>query len=372
MNSSEIYLRYPPERDIVFVMGAGTSHPDGVPLQEDILPAILSKGFNEIEESPIGRTVIEFIKDNFYINHEKNLYPQLESVFAFMDHFLFERESLSSKYSNSFIYYTKENLIKLIHYIIELQADKKSFYYHKFWEAVVNNNKNISIITLNYDTLLEQAFDFLFPEKGLIDYCFHLMNYNTDQALKPFRFWINAREPVNIINNAHPVPYKILKVHGSLNWKYCNCCNQTLLTPWDRKIDLFHGKFLGYTPDKKEYSFSCPLDGTDFQTLIIPPSYHKFIKSSVISQLLNESAREIHCAKKIVFIGYSLSGTDAHIKALFKKNLKNDTKVFVINNENSDNLKAKYLSLTSNIEFIDSSFENLLSDDNLLARIFNL
>jgi hypothetical protein len=37
---TEKYLRYEPYRDTVFILGAGTSHPDGVPLQEHILPMI--------------------------------------------------------------------------------------------------------------------------------------------------------------------------------------------------------------------------------------------------------------------------------------------------------------------------------------------
>ena len=53
---------------------------------------------------------------------------------------------------------------------------------------------------------------------------------------------------------------KLLNLHGSLNWKYCNCCNQTLLTPWDRTIDLHRGKFLGFTyPDNEKYEYVCPL-----------------------------------------------------------------------------------------------------------------
>lgn len=373
MESKEVYLRYPAQRDIVFVMGAGASYPDGVPLQREILPLILSGEIKEIEDSPTGKSVIEFINDNFHYNAEKNLYPQLEAIFGYIDHFLYERESLSYKYSNSYIYNTKENLIKLIHFIVDRQTDKGSSYYQKFWQSVYNYQKNISVITLNYDTLLEQAFDFLFPEKGLIDYSFHLMNYNNDPLMKAFNFWINPREPITPKNGNIPVPFKILKVHGSLNWKYCNCCNQTLLTPWDRKIDLYRGKFLGYTyPDKKEYDYICPIDKTDFQTLIIPPSFQKYLKNPVITQLMNESAREIRAAKKIIFIGYSLSITDVHIKALFKKNLKEETPVLVLSKRHSEILKSKYKALTKNVEFIDCSFENIFTDESILAKIFDL
>ena len=245
-------------------------------------------------------------------------------MFGFLDYFILQNESLNSNYSVTKIYQIKEHLIKLIHYIVNYQTEKKSKYYHYLWEAIKKHNSNISIITLNYDTLLEQAFDFLYKNFGYIDYCTHLMNFDKSDKLKNFRFWTNPREPIIVENDENPIPIKIIKLHGSLNWKYCNCCNQTLLTPWDRKIDLDYGKFLGYTyPDNVEYEYVCPLDGTEFQTLILPPTYLKSLNQPVFSQLVSEAGREIRATKKIVFIGYSLSDADIHIKALFQKQLNN-------------------------------------------------
>ena len=241
---SEKFLRYSPKRDVVFVLGAGASHPDGVPLQRHILPMIISDAKDEILNSEMGQEVINFIKDNFDFNPAQNQYPQLEAVFGFLDYFIAQNESLNSNYNNVKIRELKEYLIKLIHYIVNLRTHKKSIYYQLFWKAIHELNSNISIITLNYDTLLEQAFDFLFPKDGIIDYCIHFMNYNKAENLKDFNFWLNPREPVFINPGENPVPYKILKLHGSLNWKYCNCCNQTLLTPWDRDIDLQKENFL--------------------------------------------------------------------------------------------------------------------------------
>ena len=42
---------------------------------------------------------------------------------------------------------------------------------------------------------------------------------------------------------------------------------------------------------------------------------------------MSEASREIRDAKKIVFIGYSLSDADVHIKALFRKQLKPDQEI---------------------------------------------
>lgn len=371
MDNKELkFLKYPPQRDVVFVLGAGASHPDGVPLQRHILPMIIEDKNGQIKNSLIGRQVLEFINENFSYSTQEKIYPNLEAVFGFLDYFIQQNESLNAKYTNSKLRDIKEYLIKLIHYVVNLETEKPSKYYRSFWEAVQKYNSNVSIITLNYDTLLEHAFEFLFKKFGYIDYCFHFMNFDENKRNEKFTKWLNPRQPIDIENGSEPVPIKILKIHGSLNWKYCNCCNQTLLTHWDRKIDLQKGKFLGYTyPDNQEYEFVCPLDGTEFQTVIMPPSYVKSLNHPVITQLLSEASREIRATKKIVFIGYSLSDADVHVKALFKKQMMDDIEVVVVNTKKEELLKLNYYSLSKKVTFIDCSFENLVTNDELMKSL---
>lgn len=367
---NEIFLRYPASRDVLFVFGAGASQPDGVPLQKEMLPMILDGRFPEIENSEIGKQVIKFIRENFIYKEKSHRYPELEAVFGFLDYFIQYSESINLEYHHSKIESLKEFLIHLLHYIVDYQTDKTSNVYTKFWDWIQKYNSNISIITLNYDTLIEQAFDKLFSTFGYIDYCMYLMNYKKCEKLEQYGFWINPREPVPVSNNFIPVPIKLLKVHGSLNWKYCNCCNQVLLTPWDRKIDLNKGTLLGYTyPEMEEYEYVCPLDGTNFQTLIVPPSYIKPLTHPIITNQLSEASREIRETKKIVFIGYSLSNADVHIKALFKKHLKETTDVIVVNNKISKNLKLRYQALNKNAKFIKSSFEELVENEDIMMSI---
>jgi len=371
LNSKEIFLRYKPERDVLFVLGAGASHPDGVPLQKHILPSILSGERKEISDSEIGKEFSRFFYSNFKARGES--YPELEAVFGFLDYFIQQNESLNQDYPVSKIMRIREYLIKLIHYIIDFQVEERSIYYRLFWEAVNNQNRNVSFITLNYDTLFEQAFEFLFKQSNYIDYCINFMNYEKSEKFKPFNYWVNPREPVLTRETEEPVSYKIIKVHGSLNWKYCNCCNQTLLTPWDQTIDLNQGKFLGYTyPDKQVYEYKCPLDGTEFQTLIMPPSFVKPLYQLVISQLLNEASKEIRIAKKIVFVGYSLSNADIHIKAIFKKNLPREAEVIVVNPRRKESLELNYRALAENAEFIFCTFEEMVQDEALMKRLLKV
>lgn len=369
MKNREIkYLQYPRERDAVFVFGAGTSQPDGVPLQKEIFPYIITD--STINNSTIGKEVIGFINDNFYYDLEANLYPRLEAVFGYMDYFLQQKESLSSRYTYEKIRDIHEYLIKLVHHIIDKETDKGSRHYTHFWDNIAEINPNISIINLNYDTLLEHSFEHLYGTKGYIDYCIHLMNYDKEDKLKNFNFWINPREPVMVDSGLNPFPVKIIKLHGSLNWKYCNLCNQTLLTPWDRKIDLNSDKFIGHTyPDKEEYEYYCPLDGNEFETLIMPPSYVKELKHPAMMHLFAEAAREIRATKKIIFVGYSMSNADIHIKALFKKNITDEDEIIVINAKDTINLESKYKALSSNVKFNKVTFQSFVKDTKLIKEL---
>lgn len=247
--------------------------------------------------------------------------------------------------------------------------------YKKFWEKIATINLNISIITMNYDTLLDEAFDFLYPDNALIDYCLELMNYHHYPEIGSFNWWVNPREPVMVWNGSNPKPIKIIKIHGSVNWKYCNCCNQVLLTPWDTKIDLSSMSFKRYiypsceNPETIEYDFICPLDGNKFDTFIVPPSHIKNLSHPAINKLLDEAALEIHKAKKIVFVGYSFPDADVHIKALLKKNLRSNIELHIVDPFLNNKIESSYKCLSTKIIFHKQTFEEFIVSD--LAAIVN-
>lgn len=375
--SEERFLKYESERDTVFIFGAGASYADGAPLQSELLPYILSDQDPQIIGSKLGNEVRDFLCDHFSI--AENVCPSLEAVFGYLDYFLLHRESLGVELSTSRIAEIKESLIKVLHYTIAKRRKTNNSVYRKFWECARDRTLNIGVISTNYDTLIDEAFDFLYPDKGYIDYCLHLMNYDWydkhHQGIDAFNWWINPREPVRVWEGGNPYPIKLIKVHGSLNWKYCNCCGQVLLTPWSSEIDLDRKGFImqdyshnPYSPDIRE--FTCPWDGTRFDTLILPPSYIKELTNPVIVQLRIEAAREIRCARKVVFIGYSFPDADVHLKALFRKNIPPDANVIVINRTITNKIRAAYLAISSNVVFREVTFEEALADDQLLTEMF--
>ncbi len=332
-------------------------------MQDEILPIILSGELKDIAASVTGKNVCEFIKANFTWDRQAGVYPTLESVFGFLDYFINQDEHLSARYPNIEIHALKEGLIKLIHHVISKKSNRRAMVYRSFWEAVLRNNRPVAVLTLNYDTLLEEAFKYVYPEDASINYCINLMNYDLPDAdINRFKY----EGPQHLQDDGgKPVSVKIMKGHGSLNWKYCNCCNQVLLTPWDTNTDLFDEAIV----QEQEHTapghgkYRCPVDGSVFKTLIIPPSHIKQISHPIISLILNESLRVIRRCKKVVFVGYSFPDADVHFKALFKKSLINDQQIFIVNRTVSKKLALNYTSLSGTLKFVELPFADFIKND---------
>lgn len=369
------FIEYEEERDVVFVLGAGASYAHGVPMQKDILPEILDKS-GDVAQSQTGKLLTEFINDYFMGDMGGKSYPTLESIFGYLNYFIEREECIGKDLSTEKLRSLKEYLIEAIHHTISVQSDKQATTYKRFWSNVATLNSNVSVITTNYDTLLDEAFGFLYPDKGFIDYHIHFMNYDHYDSIEAFDWWVDPKVPVPIFNDcADPKPIKILKVHGSLNWKDCRSCNQVLLTPWNTEIDLNAGHFIHYKypegplDEGKSMQYRCPFDGASFQTLIVPPSHNKSYSHPIINLLLEEAAREVRKAKQIVFIGYSFPDADVHLKALFQKNLAEDTKVIVITKSKTADIERVYMSLSQKTRFIWKSFKEAVDDNELMSEI---
>jgi len=378
-NYTERFFHYPSQRDVVFVFGAGASYADGAPLQKDILPLLLDTDDLEICNSVPYGILCNFIEDNFAWDKKAGQFPTLEEVFGFLDYFIQKRESLNRKYSLGAILEIKEALIKLTHCIVSSTTSSTGNVYRLFWEAVYRYNTNISTITLNYDTYLEDAFFHMFPRNMYLDYCINLANYDHSDDIDVRNWWVNPREPILSLDNLEPISIKLIKIHGSLNWKYCNCCNQVLLTPLDKGIDLGISKadWQGRLPDDSDdicariSNARCSRDENEFQTMLVPPSHLKDLSHPINSRLFIESAEEIRRARKVVFIGYSLPEADIHMKAILKKSVRPETDIFVVNVDKSEQFKFRFKGLSKRINFISASFENFLEDEKMAEQIFS-
>jgi len=157
----------------------------------------------------------------------------------------------------------------------------------------------------------------------------------------------------------------LMKMHGSVNWTYCNQCKQF----------VFYSDY--ETPYVLENGSTCPTcKKSDLEAIIIPPILYKdtFYKhpryENLIRQLWGFANDELVTADKIVFIGFSMAETDAYAQELFKfssnmnKNAKYELVTIPKPEDEMQKLKDRYeKTLVGNkVEIISKSFCKFVED----------
>lgn len=344
----------------VFIFGAGASYPEGVPLQADIIPKILNDNDPQLRKSQASNRIKRFLTKNF--SHDGR-YPSLEEVFGFIDFFLHNDLNLSKNWSTQELLRLKGDLTKVLHYIIS-KSTRKSLNFPMFWETVKNKNPEVGVITTNYDTLLDDSFDKIYPE-CLADYCIDFVNYRHSEEIIPFDWWIDPKKPATIFDGVIPTRIKLIKLHGSLNWKYCNCCGQVALTPWQHGINL---KLDSYESFLEGQVSECPFDGNKLSSLIQVPTHLKTNSNYIFNKLYDEAAFLVRNASQLVFVGYSFPEADVHIRALVKRCFPEKGTIVVINKSTAKDLRHRYESLAKNVKYHEMTFEYFVKS-NLFQQL---
>lgn len=337
---------------LVFIFGAGASYPDGIPVQSEIIPQIIQNNDLQLTKSEAGKQIRQFLRENFSTSDR---FPTLEEVFGFIDFHLNNDFSLSKKWTIPELRKLKSNLTKVLHYIISSKT-KSSDYFWTFWEIIKSNRKEVGVITTNYDTLIDEAFDRIYSDY-LIDYCIDLINFRYPDEITPFSWWINPSQPVTQFGDRTPIRTKLIKIHGSLNWKYCNCCGQVGLTPWQHRINLKTDSFESFFESEIT---TCPFDKNKLSSLIQVPSHLKTNYNFIFNKLYDEAGYTLRGAKKLVIIGYSFPEADVHIRALIKRNFDPENEIIVVNKSSAKDLIYRYESLSNKVQYNEMTFERFL------------
>jgi len=142
--------------------------------------------------------------------------------------------------------------------------------------------------------------------------------------------------------------YKLLKLHGSINWYYSAATTE--------QIYLFSGS------KKEEKNLK------DLVPVIIPPVLDKtgFFEHSTIKSMWSEGKNLLKEAKKVYIIGYSIPQTDLTVKFMLQSYIPKDCEVTIINKdkERKGYFRELFNKQKLNEEFIrndDSVFEDFVN-----------
>lgn len=154
-------------------------------------------------------------------------------------------------------------------------------------DILKNIKKGDTLITFNYDMVIEESFDNNCNVWSPLDgYGARVQGQTFDWC----RIWLRNRATNK--NNSSSV--HLLKLHGSLNWRLLN----------NKKISLKARPYL--VREKKSEEIS-----------ILPPGWNKRIDRKPYKDFWKEAKTKLSDCNSLVILGYSLPETDLLAQALF-------------------------------------------------------
>lgn len=253
-----------------------------------------------ILDAQIYRILVD-LKEAIRLELEKSqINVDLEDIFTMFDKSLKEQHNWES-YTYDELDCLRHSLLRLFTYYFGKNI--RSFHGRKYKAyasfASFCNSSNVSIITTNWDLILEKVF-----KKYGINYCVINSSQNTTDNIPVF------------------------KLHGSIDWLHCNNCSHLEIIEEEEV-----GDFL-FDDNKEACCKYCMQTEEGNKVLlrpdIITPTMLKTVDNDLYGNLWKEAEKELRIAKRIVFVGYSLPLADFEIRYLLKKNIKQDVKIDVI------------------------------------------
>jgi len=203
--------------------------------------------------------------------------------------------------------------------------------------SVSQKEDNLSIITMNWDDILERTLARQCVEynkklnKGqqriFPDLCFYDYDFKRSDNHIPSTH-IKARGDKNI---------KILKMHGSLAWLECPKCGR-IFTDYESEIafEEFGGAECPCCKTSNE------IEAPELRSLIITPTFMKSLDNLNVKNIWHNALIDISEADHICFIGYSFPDADFEMRCLLKKAVKDtaDITVVLTETDNPDYYRA--------------------------------
>ncbi|MGE9268184.1 MAG: hypothetical protein ACQKBY_08805 [Verrucomicrobiales bacterium] len=304
-----------PREKTVYILGAGFSKAANLPLQGELLPAVLK------QENENSNSIKNFIKTVYGLVGDAAKQLALEDVYTPIHQAISSGQYLKS--------YTPDKL-KEVERCLNLEIanvmndrvghDKYAQDFVDYLQGhSLPRRDSFSIISLNWDIMLDkilfqklkQDTDVNGNRRGLLNYC----NYGT-------QIWkYNEVSGTNLTSSRNRNTIKLLKLHGSLNWVSCPRCNRLFINPNEKSA------IAAYT--RTATCKKCE-GGVKLETEIALPTFQKDLSRIHFQHIWHKAAIELSEATKLVFVGYSFPLADFDFRALITKHVSTTTAVEVV------------------------------------------
>lgn len=334
----------PNNSQITFLLGAGASKPEpsGIPTVKELLPDMLSKA-RRLDRDDVTK-LATFCDENNIVNIEDLLTAvQLSefcsrnpSVHRLVEFLIFPKDDIddprsmrrrsipTDKSSVAFLQDTLQVLFGLLASRM-LPADPNNG--HLAIADYVLHHPASSIVTTNYDCCIDLALI-----RGKI----------------PFSYMIDFTNDIVSIEHTNQ-PTKLIKLHGSLNWFYCETCQSVQLINIENTVSQYKSKKALYP-----VIAVCNDCGGQRRGLLVPPLAMRFDLAPPLNPLLDSASEVFKESDIIVVVGFSFADADLYISRMLSKAIQSsDTmKMLIIDPDITiaDKVRRKFLARIPNFD----------------------
>ncbi len=310
--------------DRVFVLGAGFSKHAGPPLQTRFTDALLrARGFKPGPSRSIVRFLGEFIHDAF--DHGKSsdalFWPELEDIFTCVDLSANSGHYLGPNWSPAQLRTVRRALIVRIIRMLGQEYERARRRRDPDWRSLTEFLKNVTLessafVSLNWDTVLERRLGEINPNVGFT-YGNHVL-----PSCFPSSGYVVESSP-----QASSIIVPVVKIHGSINWLYCDNCRQVFWFPpedfakiADQLLTEQERIQIDKKRHKKMHQWRCRrCQGIPLGIRIATFSYRKALDFPLFQKSWFLAEQLLRKAAKWIFVGYSLPAADYEFKHLLKR-----------------------------------------------------
>lgn len=268
----------PPPKE-VFFLGAGASVSGGAPTfanfrdkAKDIKSKMLEKKESDSENISLFQNVLNQWDENFSDYNIEEYYSAVEM-----------NEQLNGDDESI----TTEEIVRFIALTIEKSINTSNTPSYKL---LAEYGQLKAIITTNWDILLEYSIQ-------------EFIGRTSGNAVCTYGETIRSYQSMTQPQSSDGYVTHILKLHGSLNWSFCEKCGQIYY--FNRKI---YGQLVSNNDVKcKEHP---DIRLTPF---IIPPTLSK-LENVPLRSIWSKASEYLRLCEKVYFIGYSFPETDVQMK----------------------------------------------------------
>lgn len=305
---------------LTFLLGAGASKPEpsNIPTVTELLPHLLERARRLDREDVTKladfceRREIDNIEDLLTAAQLATFCSRNSSVLFLLNYLLYrgdqerivmEHSAWVSRYTQrtspiadvSSVAFLQDTLQVLFGLLASTMLPAQPNRAHKAIAEYVNKHPNSAIITTNYDCCMDLALG---------------------EIKRPLKYkleFVNQRE--NDLSDAT----QMIKLHGSLNWYYCETCQEVQL------VDI-RGLLQDYVENKSPYAVIgiCKDCGGQRRGLLVPPLAMKFDVAPPLTPLLGEARDSFEKADLIMVVGFSFAEADLYISRMLSKSMQTE------------------------------------------------